>query len=378
MMKKFIKAKILLIILIFCSCSGQTPENSNRANLVLLTNDWSLNETNFSINTEKGDWLESSEYLDINDTFSADTVARSFKENEAWFLDRHNHSVSKIRFSKNGSPQVVSKWILEDSPNPHDIWLHNQILYITQYENESLIMLDEKNGQKITEINLSNGELSSCAQNDGKSEMDQIFMKNNKIYISMQCLDTTGSWNPVTEGKLAVLDTNTNSISEIITLTDCFNPVDASEGPSGNYLYFSCVNNYEGGNDGSIIKMNYANHSIQKIADESLFGGDIGGITIKNDENIFVTVTAPDWSHTWVSKVNINENQAETIHQKNTPWHNRIAFKNETLWLIGNEGLYSISDCGLFCTDEQLIKSSSKSAQLLFWLGDPMFGGGGH
>ena len=97
----------------------------------------------------------------------------------------------------------------------------------------------------------------------------------------MQCLDTTGSWNPVTEGKLAVLDTNTNSISEIITLTDCFNPVDASEGPSGNYLYFSCVNNYEGGNDGSIIKMNYANHSIQKIADESLFGGDIGGITIK-------------------------------------------------------------------------------------------------
>ena len=377
-MKNFIKVKILLVILVFCSCSAQTPESSNRANLVLLTNDWSLNETNFSINTEQGDWLESSEYLDINDAFSADTVARSFQEDEAWFLDRVNHSVSKVRFSDSGSPYVVSRWMLENNPNPHDLWLSNEIIYITQYENESLLMLNSADGQEVGQINLSDGDLSGCAQNDGKAEMDQIFMKNNKIYISMQCLDTTGSWNPVSEGKLAVLDASTNSILEIITLTDCFNPVDASENPSGDYLYFSCVGNYDAGNDDSIIKMKYADHSIQKIADESLFGGDIGGITIKNDENIFVTVTAADWSQTWVSKVNVNNNQAEIIHQKSTPWHNRIAFKNETLWLIGNEGLYSISDCGLFCTDEQLGKSSGNAAQLLFWLGDPMFGGGGH
>ena len=379
-MKKILKLTILTLF--FCSCSENAPRNSimrDNANLVLLTNNWTEDESSFHIRTENGNWIESVEHIDINDMFSADTVARSFTRNEAWFLDRGKNSISKINFDNMGHPTISSNWILEENPNPHDVWAEGNSLYVTQYESEKLLVLNIQDGETIKEINLSENELlNECAGNDGKVEMDQIFGKNEKIYVSMQCLNTLGSWEPLTEGKIAVIDITSKSISEVITLTECFNPVDASENPEKNYLYFSCVNNYEGGNDGSLIRMSYLDHSIEKLMDESFFGGDIGGITIKDNNNVFLTVTSPLWSHTWISKANLSTMTVETIHQKNTLWHNRIAFKNETLWMIGEEGLYSISDCGLFCTNEKLVKSSTDSAQLLFWLGDPTFGGGGH
>ncbi len=379
-LKKILKLKLLLIL--FVSCSENTPENliiQNNADFVLLTNDWISNESNFHIHTENGDWVESVEHIDINDMFSADTVARSFNENQAWFLDRSNNSISKISFDNMGHPTISSKWILGNNPNPHDVWLHENDLYVTQYENENLLVLNSKTGEIKTQINLSSNEmLTQCASGDGNTEMDQLFMKNGKIYVSMQCLDTSSSWSPVTEGKIAVIETESNIISEVVNLTDCFNPVDASEDPGGTHLYFSCVNNYEGGNDGSIVRMSYLDHSIENLISESSFGGDIGGLTIKDNNNIFVTVTSPSWSHTWVSKADLLTETVQIVHEKNTLWHNRIAFKNEMLWMVGEEGLYSISDCGLFCTDEKIVKSSTDAAQLLFWLGDPMFGGGGH
>ena len=379
-MKNILKLK--LFFLLFFSCSENSPENliiHNNADFVLLTNDWISNESNFHIRTENGDWIEGIEHIDINDMFSADTVARSFNENEAWFLDRGSNSVSKITFNDMGHPTISSKWILENSPNPHDVWAYENSLYIAQYENENLLVLDSTSGEVVTQINLSSNEmLSECALGDGKTEMDQLFMKNGKIYVSMQCLDTSASWNPVTEGKIAVIETGSNIVSEVVTLTNCFNPVDAAEGPEGTHLYFSCVNNYEGGNDGSIIRMSYLDHSTENLIAESSFGGDIGGLTIKDNNNIFVTVTSPSWSHTWISKANLSTATVEIVHEKNTLWHNRIAFKNEMLWMVGEEGLYSISDCGLFCTDEEIVRSSTDAAQLLFWLGDPMFGGGGH
>lgn len=161
----------------------------------------------------------------------------------------------------------IDVWHLEKGSNPHDIAIVNGKAYITCYDKNYLLVMDE-NGNEIKKINLSD-----FADSDGLPEANKMAVFGDKVFVTLQCLDRNNYYAPSGRSYLIVIDSSTDSIVRAIKLSST-NPF-ASPVVDGMHIYVDEVGRW-GAEDGGIEKISVLNYnSYGFIIDENTAGGDI-------------------------------------------------------------------------------------------------------
>ncbi|MCH7493678.1 hypothetical protein IIA16_03055 [bacterium] len=380
--RPFARPIALVAVLALAACSPGGPRTAPGADLLVLTSDFTSGS--FTTQDLDGAWR-----IDLGaGLVGPDAAARSFAEprDTVWIMDR-GETDRLLRIDvRSGTPRSVGAWETGPGTNPHDLWVVEETAFLTLYDQPNLLALDLEDGTR-TEIALSDHPaLAACAAPDGLTEMDQIFKVGGKLLVTLQCLDRSDPWNwvPATTGKVVVLDYRTRSVEAVVDLPGCLNPHDAAETTGGLGLVISCTGAYDGGGDGAIVHLSYADMSVTTLVSEGAFGGDVLGLAAGESGEVFVIVTDSlgSWD-TWVSRWT-PAGGVEVVHAPADGfWHNRLAVKRGMLWMAGGSpwtataGIVRL-DTGTLAVVDQTPLATGLPPQVLVWVGDPYFGGGGH
>lgn len=371
------------LLTLLAACGSPAPAGT-AADLLVLTSDFGAGS--FTVQDVGGAWrLDAGEGL-----VGADAAARSFPGWPAtvWLLDRGTtHTVKSV--SVVGAASVTGTWDTGPASNPHDIWVSGQTAWVTLYDAPHLLVLDVSGGQD-EEIDLAGHPgIAACAAPEGLPEADQVFMKGGMLFVTLQCLDrVTDPWNwaPATTGKIAVVHPGSGAVTAVHDLPGCLNPHDAAEGPGGTHLFISCTGAYDGGVDGALVTYSYADGTVSTLATEAEFGGgDILGLAVGAAGEAFVIVA--DTLGGWETRVDRWDPVTGAISTVHAPgdgfWHNRLAVKRGLLWMAGGSPWTATAgvvrlDAGTLAVVDPAPITTGLPPQVLVWVGDPYFGGGGH
>ena len=148
----------------------------------------------------------------------SDVVVKSFGENY-YIIDRSAESITKFSFVKPG--EVIWQFTTKDSAtdtgsNPHTIvFVNEQKAYILRYGKTTAWIVNPSAAQ---EADFKTGELDfadyAAVDGDGIPEMDNGIIVNNKLFVSLQMLNT---FSPTDTAYVAVFDVTNDQ--EIDTAT---------------------------------------------------------------------------------------------------------------------------------------------------------------
>lgn len=371
----------LLAVLALAACSPG-PKAPPGADLLVLTSDFASGS--LDAQDTAGAWS-----LNVGaGVVGPDAAARSFAtpRETVWIMDR-GATDRLLRLDVRGNRLRLSgAWETGPGTNPHDLWVVGDTAFLTLYDQPGLLALDVEDGEREA-IGLSGlPALAACAAPDGLTEMDQVFKVGGSLLVTLQCLDRSDPWNwvPATTGKVAVVDISSRSVESIVDLPGCLNPHDAAETAGGGGLVISCTGAYDGGGDGAVVFLSYADMSVATLVNEAAFGGDVLGLAAGESGEVFVIVadSLGTWE-TWVSRWSPNTG-VEVVHAPADGfWHNRLAVKRGLLWMAGGSpytasaGIARLDTATLLPADPALL-TTGLPPQVLVWVGDPYFGGGGH
>lgn len=175
----------------------------------------------------------------------------------------------------------------ETSSNPHDlVFVSSSKAYLTRYGTAKLWIVNPSAADcasfKIGEI-----DLSAFADADGIPEMDKGVIVGNKLFITLQRLDST--WVPQ-NGYLAVIDVNTDTvINPGIANPDnvpgiplnAKNPSTIQYLPNNGQLYVQCAGNFFPQEfTGGIVKVDPTTYATTLVLDDSATYGNVFDIAI--------------------------------------------------------------------------------------------------
>jgi hypothetical protein len=103
--------------------------------------------------------------------------------------------------------------------NPHDFVLATPTKgYVTRYDATSLVIVDPSVGPDCEDFVVGSIDLSSYADADGLPEMDQMVLVGDRLFVSIQRLDRDDFFRPGANGALVVLDTRTDTVTDVVEL----------------------------------------------------------------------------------------------------------------------------------------------------------------
>ena len=100
--------------------------------------------------------------------------------------------------------------------NPYDIEFAGAgKAYVSRYASPGLLIVDPRDGSGLGEI-----DLSGFADGDGIPEMAEMVIVGSRLYVACQRLDRNGSWGPVEDGVLVVVDMETDALVDVDPAAD--------------------------------------------------------------------------------------------------------------------------------------------------------------
>jgi len=114
--------------------------------------------------------------------------------------------------------------------NPHDIALVSPSkAYVTRYDARSLAIIDPSVGSSCSGFVTATIDLSAWADADGFAEMDQMVVVGDRLFVSIQRLDRSNFFRPVSNGALVVIDIANDTVITTVEL-QLSNPFAATKG----------------------------------------------------------------------------------------------------------------------------------------------------
>ena len=105
----------------------------------------------------------------------------------------------------------LTQFSVGNGSNPHDIEIvAPDKAYVTRYGTSELLVVDPRDGTELARI-----DLSAFADADGLPEVSQIVRVGGRVYLSCQRLDRNGSWGPVDDSFLIVVDIASDSLVDV-------------------------------------------------------------------------------------------------------------------------------------------------------------------
>lgn len=231
---------------------------------------------------------------------SSDPAVKIYGSN-AYVINRYGFDNIQVLDINNGLA-TIGQYSTDNGSNPHDIAFINQNkIYVTLNESGfgDILVMNPNNGETITTI-----PLSSYADNDqGAARADEILLAGTRAYVTLQNLG--GLYTaPVYNGKLAVLDTATNTVSAVVTL-DGRNPRTIQYDASTGKLYISLMGSLvygdiqlTGGIDVVDISGAAPTNADGLLIDDDSFGGNCGDMVIASSTKGYVVINASDYKNT--------------------------------------------------------------------------------
>lgn len=192
---------------------------------------------------------------------------------------------------------LVRQFSVGNGSDPHDILVVSpDKAYVTRYNRTELWVVDPSQGEVIDTI-----DLSSLADADGTPEMDQLALVGERLFVTVQRMDTGGfPWVTTDASYVVVIDTESDSFVDADAVAAGVQPVTlAHKNPystlqtdvaSGN-LYVACVGDW-GVIDGGIEWVDSgALASAGTILTGADVGGDITDVEIVSAERGYLIVT---------------------------------------------------------------------------------------
>lgn len=97
--------------------------------------------------------------------------------------------------------------------NPHDIVVvAPDKAYVTLYETPRLLIVDPSTNERCDGFVRGEIDLGAFADADGIPEMDQMALRGDRLYVSLQRLDRPNVFRPTDASVLAVVDVNTDEL----------------------------------------------------------------------------------------------------------------------------------------------------------------------
>lgn len=230
-------------------------------------------------------------------TDSSDVVIRSF-DNKLFVINRG--VTSTIQAIDPDTFQILGNYSVEPSSNPHDLAVANGKAFISRYDSnlaqnkDDLWVVHPTTGNLIASINL---KPYTTDDGDRLARADQMALVGNFLYVLLQ--DLSSDFKATTNGKVAVIDTRTNEVTQSIGLSGR-NPTSVAYHANSNRLFITDTGVFGAGfsNDvntayGGIEVINPStNKTLGILIDDKDFGGYLFSIAFASSSLGVATVRA--------------------------------------------------------------------------------------
>jgi hypothetical protein len=186
--------------------------------------------------------------------------------------------------------------------NPHDMaFVSESRAYVSRNESAILYEVDPTTGAVTDSV-----DLSPLADADGLPEMSGMALRGGLLFVAVQRLDRDYYWIPVPPSYLAVIDTATNELVDVDTVSP---GVQGIELPATNpyrdilvdedtgFLYVACSARW-GPLDGGIVEVDpVALEAVRVVSTEAQLGGDLYDFTlpVSGRAHAVISTLSPSW-----------------------------------------------------------------------------------
>lgn len=194
--------------------------------------------------------------------------------------------------------RTLKQFSLGNGANPVATSFYNNSALISLYNPNMVPALDVNQGTTdVIRIDYQTGSIEAqysfhdFLDPDGDKQANAFcsVVVGSRLYVCLQDLQT-GTYKPVSSGKIGVIDLNTNQILHVIELTGR-NPFDLAVSEDEQYLYVTCIDQFKTSSDFGgleIIDLNQQD-SIAFIDDE-FFGGYVEKVRVYKN-NLYIVVS---------------------------------------------------------------------------------------
>lgn len=249
----------------------------------------------------------SSSTIDLNGSYTAtknvtsthsDAVARYY---DGYFYVINRQGADNIQIlDPDNNFSTVRQFSTGSGSNPQDVAFANPTkMYVTRNNSNTMWIMNPQTGLQTGSV-----DFSSFADADGFCEMHQMFLYQNKLFVTIQRLDRDNYWAPEGTSYMAVIDVNTDTFVDTdpvapgvqaITLanTNPFSEIQLDR-QTGN-LYVACIGFwglFDGGVE--IIDPNLL-ATVGTLFTETSAQGDILDVEIVNAQIGYCIVGNASW-----------------------------------------------------------------------------------
>jgi hypothetical protein len=183
------------MFLLFISCSAPQEASSYEAldNYIAIASV----SMDYAVGTLATLDLETFELQESISTISGDPLVL-YEEKYFWQINRFQYDTIRRYDPRNLTFPLVEVSLRQDelsSSNPQDAHLCADKLFLSQYDQNSLLVLDPETLEQLNSIELS--ELSSEADQDGLLELSDMVVIEERLYVAAQGLNRQAGWSSI-------------------------------------------------------------------------------------------------------------------------------------------------------------------------------------
>ncbi|NBX69186.1 MAG: hypothetical protein EBR01_09525 [Proteobacteria bacterium] len=223
----------------------------------------------------------------------SDAVVRAPK-GSPYFYVINRLGADNIEWGDRTNGKVLGQFSVGRATNPQDIAIINPAqAYVTRFQSNKLLKVNPRTGVRIKEIDIFEGADSkdiSSTDPDGRPEMTWMNLQGARLLILLQRLNSEKGFEPSNKSQLAVLNTASDRIEQIITLKGT-NPVTEMKSFFKGFVVGEA--GIIGQKDGGIEFFDSNLNSLGWLTDEEKLGGDIVDCLIL-DKNRGLAIVAKD------------------------------------------------------------------------------------
>lgn len=210
----------------------------------------------------------------------------------------------------------LTQFSVGNGTNPQDIEVVAiDRAYIALYERSEVLVVDPRDGTELDRI-----DLSPFADADGLPEIAEIARVGQRLYVSCQRLDRNGTWGPVDDSFLAVIDIENNALVDVDPDRDGIQGIVLSSPnpnaliPVGQSIIVSTAAHFGDRLGGIELIDTQNNRSLGIAVSEEDLGGDLNRIALVDSERGFAIISDENFAN-YVIPFNLQSGQVSPALQ---------------------------------------------------------------
>ncbi len=131
----------------------------------------------------------------------------------SWLLLINRYFGDNLQFVDPATGATVAQYSTGNGTNPNAVVFHGERAFVSLYEVDYLLVLRWDTGEELGRV-----DLSPWADDDGVPEASQLFVADDRIWLTLQRMDREAAWVPADSGLLLGIDPGSLEVVQEIDL----------------------------------------------------------------------------------------------------------------------------------------------------------------